>query len=1694
MKNLLKIIPFLFLAVNASGQFFNITNASGTTSFYGTYGVTVHGFGVYTTTSSCGSTYFIGSTAPGGYSYVLSRPVHSLKIFAEALNSSPLGLGETLQISINGSTHTIIPSEVSSFLGACLVSPPGATTYLFGGNLVGPVAVGTGSFSGGTLEICSPINIDSFSIACTISVFGITYRVQIDSIPHPGCVNIFNNGPVCFGDTLRLFAVNDTSLPYHWYGPGGFTSTLRNPIRPGVTFADSGTYFFVQTVAGVNDTFWTHVDIKPLPVITASSNSPICQGPGYTLNLFAGPLSPGETFSWSGPDVFTSTFQNPVRTGFTALDTGIYKVIATLNGCRDSTTTHVIYAPAIPPPAITGVTTYCTGQPFVPFMVVATGSLLWYTAASGGTGGITPLTVSTAVAGTTTIWVSQVVSGCESPRSPITVTVVTGPAAISGTLSVCAGAITTLFDAGGGTWSSSNTGIATVGSTGIVSGVNPGTSTITYTIGVGCSTTAIVTVNPAPPSISGIRHVCAGQTTSLTDAITGGTWSSANPSIASVGLATGLVTGGAVLFTSTVTIIYTAPGGCTASAVVTVNALPNPITSTSVVCAGSTITLSDIGGGSWSSSNTLVATVGLSTGIAGGVALTGGTATITYTLPTGCDTTTTLTVAPMPAPITGTLTMCEGGGTTTLFDINPGGFWQSSNTSVAIIDAFLGTVTGEIAGVDTITYTTSCSVSVVITVNPTPPPITGPGSVCTGSPITLADVVTGGTWSSSNTAAATVGATSGIVTGGIVVLPATSALTNITYTDPSGCTASASITIYPPPNPISGTLHVCAGQSTVLSDPPGGGTWASVNTGIATVTAGPTGGGITTGILPGTDTIIYTQAGTNCRSIAIITVNSTPGPIAGSLHLCSGACVTLSDGTLGGSWSSSNSSVASIGSGSGTVCGMLVGTSTITYSLGGTCVATAVVTVHAAPAAIGGTPVACVGTSTTLTDAAGPGTWSSSNTAVATIGPITSGAVFGASPGTSVITYTPSPATGCTRTVVVTVNSSPAIFTVTGGGSYCSGGTGVHIGISGSTPGVTYTVHSGTTSFPGVTGTGSALDLGLFTVAGTYTVTGSLACTATMTGSATITINPLPSLFTVSGGGTICPGSTGLPVLLSGSAIGISYQLFNGTAPVGPAMPGTGSALNFGTLAIAGTYTVVATSATGCTRIMAGSATVVINPAPIISGPTAVCVGATIPESAPGFTGTWSSSNTSVATVVSATGLVTGVNTGITTITFIATSGCSATTVVTVSFSPGPVTGPNTVCVGGTSTEGDIVGGGLWTCSPTSIATVGSLSAIVTGVATGTVTITYSLGSTGCTVNKIMTVTPAPAAVSGTTNLCAGTTSHLTDATTGGTWMSSNTLIATVNIAGTVSGVSPGTALITYTVGGCMADVVVTINAAPGPVTGPATLCTGSTILLGDITSGGTWTSSNSLVATVDAGDNVWGLLGGTTTITYSTGGSCVATKVLTVYPISPIAGSTGICVGATTTLIDGTGGGTWSSSNTSVATIAGGVVTGALTGTSTITYTVPGGCTATVIVTVNTAPSAIAGTMHVCAGSCTLLSDAAGGGIWSSSSIAVATVSSGGLVCGLIPGTTTITYSLGFGCTRSAVVTVNPAPPAIAGTMHMCTGSSNTLSDAVTGGTWASDNTLVATINTLTGLVWGASPGTATITYSPLQAVLQVR
>ena len=355
----------------------------------------------------------------------------------------------------------------------------------------------------------------------------------------------------------------------------------------------------------------------------------------------------------------------------------------------------------------------------------------------------------------------------------------------------------------------------------------------------------------------------------------------------------------------------------------------------------------------------------------------------------------------------------------------------------------------------------------------------------------------------------------------------------------------------------------------------------------------------------------------------------------------------------------------------------------------------------------------------------------------------------------------------------ITIYPLPLVYPVTGDGSFCAGGTGVHVMQANSVVGVNYQLYNNNVpvGMP-VAGTGSPLDYGAMTTGGYYTAVATDAfttCMNNMSGSATVIVNPLPGDHNVSGGGDYCVGGAGFHIALDGTDAGMSYQLYNSSTAAGLAVTGDGSPKDFGIITAAGTYKVVATDqATGCDATMTGNPVINILPLPdvfSVYGGGGYCIGGsgvhiTLGGSTPGANYQLYNGITAVGTPQSATGSVIdfGAFTGAGHYSVVATDAsgvCSSNMsgTATVAINPLPidysVTGGGNYCAGGTgatigltgSTAGvtyDLYNGSTWAAS---VAGAGIVRYFAPQTAAGTYTVRATNTTTGCMANMSGTAT-----------------------------------------------------------------------------------------------------------------------------------------------------------------------------------------------------------------------------------------------------------------------------------------------------------------------------------------------------------------
>jgi len=218
-------------------------------------------------------------------------------------------------------------------------------------------------------------------------------------------------------------------------------------------------------------------------------------------------------------------------------------------------------------------------------------------------------------------------------------------------------------------------------------------------------------------------------------------------------------------------------------------------------------------------------------------------------------------------------------------------------------------------------------------------------------------------------------------------------------------------------------------------------------------------------------------------------------------------------------------------------------------------------------------------------------------------------------------------------------------------------------------------------------------------------------------------------------------------------------------------------------------------------------------PGAINASPNTLCVGSTIILSDTASNPSeWRSSNSNAS--VNFNGVVTGNIPGSDTIFYVASNQCgSASASIPIMINgPQPIIGIDSFCKGEQIKFSDHTNGGTWSCSDPTIAVIDQ-SGTLKGISEGYVMISYTVPSLDCSaVSKIdVHINNLPSPITGIADFCLSGMTYLTDLTSGGVWTSSNTAVARINNVGEVQGISNGSAIITYTLKGCLETVDVSV-------------------------------------------------------------------------------------------------------------------------------------------------------------------------------------------------------------------------------------------------------------------------------------------
>jgi hypothetical protein len=1032
-----------------------------------------------------------------------------------------------------------------------------------------------GGLSGSTVSV-SPSNDTSYVVivtdanGCTDTD---TVRVRVNPLPIPV---VSPNQTVCAGQSVTLTASGGIS--YNWNPSGSITPSIT------VTPSSSGTYAVdVRDANGCQNTAFVNITVNQNPLLTLPTPVFICNGDTTILN----PGNAGTSYQWN----------TGATTQTIAVNTqGTYSVLVTNQfGCTTFASTTVTVGGQVV--SNVNAVSICAGQSATLSAGYTGSTYIWNT-------GATTQTITTANAGSYLVTVTDP-SGC-SGTIQNTVQVNALPVPNFTPVDVCLNQPVLFQD------------ISTVNGDSIVSwSWNLGDGNVSYqqdpqhtynasgsyvvnltvTSSAGCSATLSDTLNvyPLPTANFNFSQGCEGTAINFIDQSTvgfgnviGWNWNFGDNTSSTMQNPSHVY---AAAGTYTVTLISNTAGGCSGVRTRIIQVYPRPVIaftpSVTSVCIGSTVSFTNTSTSANGTINTWNWNFGNSTTSSSQqpsvTYTTPGTYTVTLTGTTsfGCVNTTTRTVTVNPRPIAdagSNQSICVG-QSATLTGTGGGTYsWSTGATSASINVIPNATTTYYV----TVTNSSGCTSrdSIRVTLRTLPTANAGHDrSICNGSSTTLT-ATGGGTY---------LWTPGGATTSTISVSPSSTINYIVTVTGSNGCLRNDTVRVAVNALPVASLgpdRAICQGSTATLIAT--GGTsylWTHNGATTATVYVNPS-------VASSYSVTVTNAAGCTSRDTINVTLNPTPTVVLGNAFFCSGFSTTLDAGNAGMTydWNPGGMTTQVVNISDPGQYNVVV-----TNSFG--CQGTGVANVVEGGTGIVDNPInriACQGSTITL-DAGNPGlnySWSTGAT-TQTINVVSTG----------IYDVTVTDASGCASTFSnnVIVNPAPTVdFTAP---SACLGIPTQLVNNS--------TVSSGTIALWNWNlGNGNSSILQApsqaYSTVGTYSIslvaTTGAGCIDSVTKS--VTIDPLPTAnFT---GNTVCEGSasqlTDLSTIPTGTINTWSWDLGNGQTSTtqSPAF----------TYNVQGTYvvTLIVSSTSGCLDTTFNSITVKPMPIAAFTAPE-VCMG-----------------------------------------------------------------------------------------------------------------------------------------------------------------------------------------------------------------------------------------------------------------------------------------------------------------------------------------------------------------------------------------------------------------------------------------------------------------------------------------------------
>jgi autotransporter-associated beta strand protein len=676
---------------------------------------------------------------------------------------------------------------------------------------------------------------------------------------------------------------------------------------------------------------------------------------------------------------------------------------------------------------------------------------------------------------------------CGNASSTVSVTINPLPTVVANSTSVtiCSGQQITLSGSGANTYTWTN---------GVINGIafTPTTSTtysLTGTDNNTClsSATIAITVNSTPTLSVNSATICAGNSATIM-ANGANTYSWSNN-----------VNGSSIVVSPTTTTVYSVTGTSSlCSSINTASVIINPLPIISVpsatVCLGGTATLSASGAVTYtwsdnSNGTSLIASPLANTNYSiSGSSLDGCISTVTSNI----------IITSSPSISVNSQTICSGNSATLQASgVNTYTWNTNANNSAIIVSptvATVYTVTGKSSGCPVVASNT-----VSVFVNSLPIITVNSSTICSG---TSASLISNGastyTWSN------------GSNTSSIVISPSTNTVYLVNGTSSLGCvnSESAQVIVNSLPTISINAPTLCAGSSATLTATGANSySWSNGSNNTSSITINPA------------VTQIYSVSGTsslgcNSTNTVQVTVNLNPTVVVNSPSLCIGTSTLLTaNGANTYSWINGPTTATISVSPTINTTYTVIGAS----NQGCQNTRTVQVTVYSLPTITVNSATICNGQSASLT-AIGANTYSWSNTST--------NSLIAVSPSTTTsYTVTGTSLLGCTNTIstAINVNQNPTVSVSSS--TICTGASATLTAV-------------GASSYSWNTTSNSASIVTTPSTNTNYTVTGFSAQGCSISATASVLVNPLPIISANSA--TICSGGTG--TLLAAGASTYSWN------------------------------------------------------------------------------------------------------------------------------------------------------------------------------------------------------------------------------------------------------------------------------------------------------------------------------------------------------------------------------------------------------------------------------------------------------------------------------------------------------------------------------------------------------------------------